>query len=65
LVVEFSDNYWRPGVNLMKKQAAGAGIGIGTVVAAVLSWSANHSIFWIIVHAFLGWIYVIYYALFK
>jgi hypothetical protein len=49
----------------MHKQAAGAGIGIGTVVAAVLSWSANHSILWIIIHAFLGWLYVIYYVLFK
>ena len=49
----------------MKRQAAGAGIGIGTVVAAVLSWSANHSVFWIIIHALLGWLYVIYYVLFK
>lgn len=48
----------------MRKQI-GTGIGIGTVVAAVLSWSANHSILWIIIHAFLGWIYVIYYILFK
>jgi hypothetical protein len=40
-----------------------SGIGLGTVVAVALSWSANHSIGWAIVHGFLGWIYVIYYAL--
>ena len=39
------------------------GIGLGSLLAVVLSWSANHSIGWAIVHAFFGWLYVIYYAL--
>jgi hypothetical protein len=38
-------------------------IGLGTLIALILSWSANHSIFWLIVHGFLGWLYVIYYLL--
>ncbi|HEX8298251.1 MAG TPA: hypothetical protein VF594_03750 [Rubricoccaceae bacterium] len=46
-----------------RSNAAGGGIGLGTVVAAVLSWSANHSILWLIIHGFLGWFYVIYYFL--
>ena len=49
----------------MSKKAAGAGIGVGTAVALILSWSANKSILWLIIHGFLGWIYVIYYVLFK
>jgi hypothetical protein len=42
---------------------AGLGVGLGTILAIVLSWSRNSSIFWAIVHAFCGWFYVIYYAL--
>ena len=38
-----------------------SGIGIGTIIAIVASWTRNKSILWAILHAFLGWIYVIYY----
>ena len=31
-----------------------------TLIAVVLSWSANHSILWAIVHGMLSWLYVIY-----
>jgi len=43
--------------------AAKVGIGFGSALAITISWSANHSILWAIVHGFLSWIYVIYYAL--
>jgi hypothetical protein len=43
--------------------AAKAGIGFGSALAITISWSANHSILWAIIHGFLSWIYVIYYAL--
>ncbi len=36
------------------------GIGLGTIVAVVISWSRNKSILWAIVHGILGWLYVIY-----
>ena len=36
---------------------------IGAVLAAILSWNANHSIVWALVHAFLSWFYVIYHWL--
>ncbi len=39
----------------------GSGIGIGTIIAIVASWSRNHSVLWAIVHGMLGWLYVIYY----
>jgi hypothetical protein len=35
---------------------------IGIAVAVVLSWSANHSILWMIIHGVLSWFYVIYYV---
>lgn len=43
--------------------AAKAGIGFGTALAITISWSANKSIVWAIVHGVLSWIYVIYYAM--
>lgn len=38
----------------------GPGIGLGTVIAVVISWSRNKSILWAIIHGILGWLYVIY-----
>ncbi|MEJ2482783.1 MAG: hypothetical protein P8049_06615 [Gemmatimonadota bacterium] len=43
--------------------AAKAGIGFGTALAIAISWSANHSILWAIVHGLLSWFYVIYFAI--
>ena len=45
------------------KGAAKVGIGFGTALAIAISWSANKSIFWAIIHGVLSWIYVIYYAI--
>lgn len=36
------------------------GIGLGTLIAVVVSWSRNKSILLAIVHGILGWLYVIY-----
>ena len=47
------------------KSSSSAGIGIGTIIAVLLSWEANHSILWCIIHGLLGWFYVIYYLLCK
>ncbi|QLG88096.1 hypothetical protein HQ393_07410 [Chitinibacter bivalviorum] len=41
------------------------GFSLGTLIAVALSWSANHSILWAIIHGFCSWLYVIYYFLFK
>jgi hypothetical protein len=40
------------------------GIGLGTIIAVVVSWSRNKSILWAIIHGILGWLYVIYILLF-
>ena len=42
-----------------------APIGLGTIIAVVISWSRNKSILWAIIHGFLGWLYVIYALLVK
>lgn len=46
------------------KTVVGGGVGIGAVIAIILSWTANHSILWAIIHGWLGWIYVVYHLLF-
>ena len=43
----------------------GPGIGLGTLIAVVVSWSRNKSILWAIIHGLLGWLYVIYAILVK
>ncbi len=43
----------------------GPGIGLGSVIAVVVSWSRNKSILWAIIHGILGWLYVIYALLVK
>ncbi len=43
----------------------GPGIGLGTIIAVVVSWSRNKSILWAIIHGLLGWLYVIYALLVK
>ena len=45
--------------------AAGAGLGIGAALAIVMSWTANKAVLWAILHGVLGWLYVIYYLIFK
>ncbi|WP_158962819.1 hypothetical protein [Myroides fluvii] len=39
------------------------GVGLGTIIAIVASWSRNKSVLWAIIHGLLGWIYVIYFVL--
>ncbi|HPT28897.1 MAG TPA: hypothetical protein PLZ95_20920 [Bryobacteraceae bacterium] len=48
-----------------KSEAARSGITFGSALAIAISWSANKSILWAIVHGLLSWVYVVYYALVK
>jgi hypothetical protein len=43
--------------------AAKAGVSFGSALAMVISYAANKSILWAIVHGFLSWLYVIYYVI--
>lgn len=47
------------------RESVKAGISFGCALAIVISWSQNHSILWAIIHGFLSWLYVIWYALMK
>jgi len=40
-----------------------SGIGLGSVIAVVLSWERNKSVLWAILHGIFGWFYVIYYVI--
>ena len=44
-------------------QVVRTGLSFGSALAMVISWSANKSLLWAIVHGLLSWLYVIYYAL--
>jgi len=39
-----------------------SGIGFGSALAMVISWSIHKSILWAILHGVFSWFYVIYYA---
>ena len=41
------------------------GVGFGSALAMTISYANNHSIPWAIIDGVLGWIYVIYFALFR
>lgn len=45
------------------EDAAKIGIGFGTALAITISWHANQSLLWVIIHGLLSWIYVVYYAI--
>jgi hypothetical protein len=38
-------------------------IGLGSLIAMILSWVTNHSLLWLIIHGLLGWLYVIYWII--
>lgn len=46
-----------------QRSAAKMGIGFGSALAITISWNANQSILWAILHGVFSWFYVIYYAL--
>jgi p-aminobenzoyl-glutamate transporter AbgT len=40
-----------------------SGMGMGSCLAMILSYSINKSILWAILHGLFGWLYVIYFAI--
>jgi len=45
-----------------RHEAARAGISFGSALAITISWSANKSLLWAVIHGIFSWLYVIYYA---
>lgn len=57
-----SELFAEPVINAIKNKAVDGGIGLGSIIAVVASWSRNKSILWAILHGLMGWIYVVYFA---
>jgi hypothetical protein len=49
----------------VRVEGAKYGVGFGSAVAIAVSYVNNHSLLWAIVDGVLGWIYVVYFALFR
>jgi hypothetical protein len=48
---------------MRSEQVVRTGLSFGSALAMVISWTANKSLLWAIVHGLLSWLYVVYYAL--
>lgn len=48
----------------VRVEGAKYGVGFGSALAIAISYTNNHSILWAIIHGILGWLYVVYVALF-
>jgi hypothetical protein len=46
-----------------KTEVTRSGITFGSALAITISWSANKSIIWAIIHGLFSWLYVIYFSL--
>jgi hypothetical protein len=49
----------------VRVEGAKYGVGFGSALAIAISYVNNHSILWAIIDGILGWIYVIFFALFR
>lgn len=47
----------------VRREVVRSGISFGSALAIVISWTANQSIVWAIIHGLLSWVYVIYYLI--
>jgi hypothetical protein len=61
---EENDRYPTWGETLWRSRAKRQGRAFpGTALAITISWSANKSILWAMIHGVFSWFYVIYFAL--
>jgi hypothetical protein len=49
----------------VRVEGAKYGVGFGSALAIAISYTANHSILWAIIRGIFGWLYVIYFALYR
>ena len=61
LCVLFTTQAFAHDSGVTNKVIAKNGIGLGAMIAIVISWDRNKSILYAIIHGVLGWLYVIYY----
>ena len=49
----------------VRVEGAKYGVGFGSALAIAISYTANHSILWAIIDGLFGWLYVLFFALFR
>jgi hypothetical protein len=52
-----------PRVAFIRDSAIKSGIGFGSALAMVISFTTHKSVLWAIVHGILSWLYVLYFVL--
>jgi hypothetical protein len=57
--------YCRDGRERDRVEGAKFGVGFDSALVITISYSENHSILWAIIDGILGWLYVVYFALFR
>lgn len=50
---------------MQKVRVVENGIGFGSALAMVISFTTHHSVLWAIIHGILSWLYVIYYVIMR
>jgi len=49
----------------VRVEGAKYGVSFGSALAIAISYTTSHSILWAIIDGIFGWLYVIYFALFR
>jgi hypothetical protein len=52
-------------VTVVRRDVVKSGVGFGSALAMVISYTAHKSVLWAIIHGILGWLYVAYFVLIK
>ena len=47
----------------MQRDVVSSGVGFGSALAIVISYTAHKSVLWAVIHGILSWLYVIYFLL--
>ncbi len=47
----------------MQREVVSSGVGFGSALAMVISYTAHKSVLWAIIHGILSWLYVAYFVL--
>ncbi len=53
----------RERATVIRQQVVKSGVGFGSALAMVISYSAYKSVLWAIIHGVLGWFYIAYFLL--
>ncbi|WRH75369.1 MAG: hypothetical protein RSE16_11720 [Sphingobium sp.] len=50
-------------IRIIQRDVVKSGVGFGSALAIVISYTAHKSVLWAIIHGFFSWIYVLYFLL--